>query len=97
MFDPVRVCEILNDEGVEFVIVGGFASVVHGSSLPTQDLGVVSSRRSENLVRLARALRRMNAMIRTGDGSRRRSTPGRGGVLASMHACGRSPSGPVMS
>jgi hypothetical protein len=73
MFDPVRVCEILNDEGVEFVIVGGFASVVHGSSLPTQDLGVVPSRRSENLVRLARALRRMNASApATGRGGRRR-------------------------
>ncbi len=35
MFDPVRICQILNEEGVAYVIVGGFASVVHGSSLPT--------------------------------------------------------------
>ena len=66
MFDPVRICQILNEEGVAYVIVGGFASVVHGSSLPTQDIDVVPSRQSENLDRLARALRRMNAMIRTG-------------------------------
>jgi hypothetical protein len=66
MFDPVRICEILNEEGVAYVIVGGFAAVVHGSSLPTQDIDVVPSRQQENLDRLARALRRMNAMIRTG-------------------------------
>ncbi len=67
MFDPLRICEILNDEGVEYVIVGGFASVVHGSSLPTVDIDIVPSRQAENLDRLGRALRRMHAMIRTID------------------------------
>jgi hypothetical protein len=38
MFDPIRICEILVEEAVDFVIVGGFASVVHGSSLPTEDI-----------------------------------------------------------
>lgn len=66
MFDPVRICQILNEEDVAYVIVGGFASVVHGSSLPTQDIDVVPSRQPDNLDRLGRALRRMNAMIRTG-------------------------------
>jgi hypothetical protein len=65
MFDPVRICQILNEEGIAYVIVGGFASVVHGSSLPTRDIDVVPSREAENLDRLGRALRRMNAMIRT--------------------------------
>ena len=68
MFDPVRICEILNDEGVEYVVVGGFASVVLGSSLPTRYVDVVPSRKAENLDRLAVALGRMNAMIRTSDG-----------------------------
>ena len=44
MFDPVGICRILNEAGVEFVVVGGFASVIHGSSLPTQDIDVVPSR-----------------------------------------------------
>jgi hypothetical protein len=66
MFDPVRICQILNEEGVDYVIVGGFATVVHGSALPTQDIDVVPSRQPDNLDRLGRALRRMNAMIRTG-------------------------------
>lgn len=66
MFDPVRICQILNEEGVAYVVVGGFASVVHGSSLPTQDIDVVPSRVQDNLDRLGWALHRMNAMIRTG-------------------------------
>lgn len=65
MFDPVRICAILNEECVEYVIVGGFAAVVHGSSLPTRDIDVVPSRSTENLDRLGGALRRMNAKIRT--------------------------------
>jgi hypothetical protein len=67
MFDPVRICTVLNEEGVAYVVIGGFAAVVHGSSLPTRDIDVVPSRRSDNLDRLGRALRRMNAMIRTDD------------------------------
>lgn len=65
MFDPVRICAILNEEGVDYVVVGGFAAVVHGSSLPTRDIDVVPSRTPRNLDRLARALKRLNAMIRT--------------------------------
>jgi len=38
MFDPVRICRILNEEGVEYVIVGGFAAAIRGSSLPTLDI-----------------------------------------------------------
>lgn len=65
MFDPVRICRILNDEGVEYVVVGGFAAVIRGSSLPTRDIDVVPSRAADNLDRLGRALKRMGAKIRT--------------------------------
>jgi hypothetical protein len=64
MFDPVRICEILNEENVDYVVVGGFAAVIRGSSLPTRDIDIVPSRMPENLDRLARALTRMNAAIR---------------------------------
>lgn len=67
MFDPVRICRILNEEGVDFIVVGGMATVMHGSVLPTQDLDVVPDRATENLERLARALVRMNSRIRTRD------------------------------
>lgn len=57
--------EIFNEEGVAFVVIGGFAGIVHGSSLMTRDLDVVPDRQIDNLERLARALTRMNANIRT--------------------------------
>jgi hypothetical protein len=65
MFDPVQICSILNEEGVDYVVVGGFAAVVRGSSLPTRDIDIVPSRSAENLDRLGRALHRMGAQIRT--------------------------------
>jgi hypothetical protein len=64
VFDPVRICSILLEEDVEFVVIGGFAAVVRGSSLPTKDIDVVPSRVRLNLDRLGKALTRMNAKIR---------------------------------
>jgi hypothetical protein len=65
IFDPVRICEILNEEGVEYVVVGGFAAVIRGSSLPTRDIDIVPARDGDNLDRLGRALRRIGAKLRT--------------------------------
>lgn len=82
MFDPVRICSVLVEENVDFVVLGGFAAVVRGSSLPTQDIDVVPSRERSNLDRLGRALTRINAKIRiSGD-----SVPTRidGGFLANL-------------
>ena len=82
MFDPVRICEILNEENVDYVVVGGFAAVIRGSSLPTRDIDIVPSRVPENLDRLACALARMNAAIRIeGDSV---PTPIDGKFLANM-------------
>jgi hypothetical protein len=64
-FDPVAICTILNQEGVEYIVLGGFAAVIHGSPLPTEDIDVLPSRTQLNLENLARALRTMNAKIRT--------------------------------
>jgi hypothetical protein len=82
MFDPVRICAILLEEEVEFVVLGGFAAIVRGSSLPTRDIDVIPSRDPFNLDRLRRALRRMNARIRiSGDPV---PTKIDGGFLANM-------------
>lgn len=67
-FDPVAICRILSERGVRFVVLGGFAAVVHGSPIPTEDLDIIPSRDMENLGRLANALKEMNAAIRTSDG-----------------------------
>lgn len=66
-FDPVEICAVLCEEGVEFVVLGGFAAIIHGSPLPTEDIDVIPSRSDANLERLAAALKRLEAKIRTGD------------------------------
>lgn len=66
-FDPVEICAVLSEEGVEFVVLGGFAAIIHGSPLPTEDIDVIPSRSAANLERLAAALQRLEAKIRTGD------------------------------
>lgn len=54
----------LTQGGVRFIIVGGFAGTVHGSSLPTRDLDLVYSRDAANLARLAQALRPFSPHLR---------------------------------
>jgi hypothetical protein len=43
-------------EGVEFVIVGGFAAMAHGSSLMTQDVDICCRFSPENLMQIQHAL-----------------------------------------
>ena len=52
-FDPVEICRVLSDKGVKYVVLGGFAAVVHGSPVPTEDIDVIPARDGENLERLA--------------------------------------------
>ena len=63
-FDPFAMCDILNQEGVEYVVLGGFAAILRGSPITTHDLDVIPWRDRSNLDRLGRALTRMNAKIR---------------------------------
>lgn len=67
-FDPRPICRVLNDHGVAYVVVGGFAAVLHGSALPTADVDVVPARDDDNLDRLGAALRELDAALRTADG-----------------------------
>ncbi len=50
-----------------YVVVGGFAALVHGASRPTYDIDVTPSTSADNLGRLAAALTEMGARIRTED------------------------------
>jgi len=60
-FDPYAVLEALDRERVSYVVVGGFARVVHGSAETTRGLDIAPSLREENLRRLARALDELDA------------------------------------
>jgi hypothetical protein len=64
-FDPLAICRKLSEEGVEYVLLGGFGAVIHGSSLVTRDLDLIPASTEENLTRLSRALVKLNAKIRT--------------------------------
>ena len=55
-FEPWEISRILNEEGVHYVVIGGLAAVLHGSSLPTQGVDILPLRDSDNLERLSGAL-----------------------------------------
>jgi hypothetical protein len=48
--------ELLDRHGVDFVVIGGIAGIVHGSAHPTFDFDVVYARDRQNLKRMAAAL-----------------------------------------
>jgi len=52
--------ERLADSGIEFVIVGGYAAVAHGSTLVTRDLDICALVTSESIAALRRALAEWN-------------------------------------
>ncbi len=64
-FEPELVFRVLNDHGVRYVVIGGYAAVLHGSPTVTADADVCAARDRDNLDRLAAALRETHARIRT--------------------------------
>lgn len=55
-FDPMGVLAALEHHRVSFVVIGGFARVIHGTGETTSDIDIVPSTRPENLRRLSNAL-----------------------------------------
>jgi hypothetical protein len=64
-FQPRLVLDTLNQHGVRYVLIGGVAATLHGSPLRTGDTDVCPDARSDNLEKLAVALRSLKARIRT--------------------------------
>jgi hypothetical protein len=60
-FDPYAIFAALERERVSYVIVGGFARIVHGSAETSDGLDLVPSLREENLRRLGRVLEELEA------------------------------------
>jgi hypothetical protein len=65
VFDAEPILAVLDRHGVEYLIVGGYAARMHGSTRPTRDVDVTPATTRENLDRLAAALRELDARIRT--------------------------------
>jgi predicted nucleotidyltransferase len=59
-----KLLRALERNGVDFVVIGGLAGLVHGSAYPTYDLDVLYSREVANLDRLASALDEIGVRLR---------------------------------
>jgi hypothetical protein len=64
-FDPEKLLSVLRSHGVEFILIGGMAAVLHGDVGVTVDVDVVPDRNDDNLNSLANALCDLEARIRT--------------------------------
>ncbi len=60
--DLRRLLEPMVRNGVDFVMIGGVAGILHGSNYPSYDLDLVYDRRPENVARLVRALREIGGI-----------------------------------
>ncbi len=64
MTDFAALLAALDDGDLAFIIVGGLAATIHGSSRLTQDIDIVYERSDENIERLVRALTPHNPYLR---------------------------------
>lgn len=79
-FAPEEIFAALNAAGVDYVVIGGLAAVLHGSPLRTGDADVCPALDDANLERLATSLTALGAAIRTETGEPV-STPWSGKLL----------------
>ena len=63
-FDAGALVRILQRQEVDFIIIGGIAGQLWGSSTITQDLDICYAREKTNLEHLAQALRELRAKLR---------------------------------
>ncbi|MEK7441696.1 MAG: nucleotidyltransferase [Chloroflexota bacterium] len=59
-----RIINLLAEDKVDFVIIGGFAATVHGSAYVTYDIDVCYDRSSSNVDRLCAALTKIHPKLR---------------------------------
>lgn len=63
-FDPTALLELLVRRGVDFVVIGGIAAVLHGSPRNTRDLDVCFATDEGNFEALGNALLDLDATLR---------------------------------
>jgi len=52
-----EVLRLLQPHGVRFIVIGGWAAIIHGAARSTNDLDIVYARDPDNVGRLIEALR----------------------------------------
>ena len=54
--DVRRICKALDEAGARYVLIGGFAVILHGGERTTKDIDLLVDPAPENVERLKRAL-----------------------------------------
>ncbi len=54
--DLVRICRALNHAGAQYVLIGGFAVIVHGAGRFTKDIDLLVNDAPDNVARVKNAL-----------------------------------------
>jgi hypothetical protein len=62
--DFLAILRTLAAHRVDFIVVGGVCGALHGATITTFDLDIVHSREPENLRRLLKALKKLDARYR---------------------------------
>lgn len=81
--DPRAILQALCERGVDFIVVGGVAAVLHGVPLTTLDLDIVYSAEPDDVDRLVAALQSLDAIYR--DLAARRVAPTAWHLAAAGH------------
>ena len=66
-FRPTELLQVLEEHGVRYVLIGGFAAIVRGSPHTTLDVDITPDRALSNLQRLSDAVRDLDAKVWTPD------------------------------
>jgi hypothetical protein len=82
--DPARLFATLHEHDVRYVLIGGLAAVIHGSTAMTNDADIVPDPDPANLERLAGALRALDARLRVPDNPEGLAFEPHPALLASM-------------
>jgi hypothetical protein len=64
-FAPEEILKVLEARAVRYVVIGGFAGIIHGSPNGTSDVDITPDDGRDNLRRLSDALDELEANIRT--------------------------------
>ena len=83
----------LSGAGVEFIVVGGAAAVLHGAPITTEDLDIVHRRSPENVSRLKTLLDKLDARVR--ELANRRLPPQESALLGDGHVLLSTRLGPL--
>jgi predicted nucleotidyltransferase len=62
-FEPVSLLRQLNEQSVDYIVIGGIAATLRGSDSITGDLDICYRRTKDNIRQLLSALKAMNARL----------------------------------